>query len=134
MHATAPGRRVVLHAGQTVVVRIADVRGVSFLRDDLGSVQTLDSATAPAVATAGSKTGSLVIANSVRQAGQRTCLPTALSGMRMVLLQFGHRLICGMSHRFQALALSPNMITLLPTRMRSPVYSRVDCMTRRLFK
>src|SRR5947209_17384603 len=97
MQATAPGRSVVLQAGQTVVVAIAEGRRVSLLESALGPALTLSSVAELAATTAGSKTGFLATANSFRHAGQRTCFPAALSGIRIVFLQWGHRLICGIA-------------------------------------
>src|SRR5260370_30824739 len=98
MQATAPGRSVVLQAGQTVVVEITEGRRVSLLEITLGpAALTLDAEAGLAATTAGSKTGFLATANSFRHAGQRTCFPAALSGIRIVLLQWGHRLICGIA-------------------------------------
>src|SRR5438876_3887815 len=170
MQATAPGRSVVLQAGQTVVVEIAEGRRVSMLESALGPALTLDAEAGLAATTAGSKTGFLATANSFRHPGQRTCFPAALSGIRIVLLQWGHRLICGIAtpassqsslrftlggsyrsgfpsgperqppienHRFvesDAFALSPNISTLPPTRIRSPACSFVDCVNRRLLR
>ena len=170
MQATAPGRSVVLQAGQTVVVEIAEGRRVSLLESALGTALTFSPVAELAATTAGSKTGFLATANSFRHAGQRTCFPAALSGIRIVLLQWGHRLICGIatpassqsslrftlggsyrsgfpsgperqppieSQRFvesDAFALSPNISTLPPTRIRSPACSFVDCVTRRLLR
>ena len=86
MQATAPGRSVVLQAGQTVVVEIAEGRRVSLLEITLGpAALTLDAEAGLAATTAGSKTGFLATANSFRHAGQRTCFPAALSGIRIVL-------------------------------------------------
>jgi hypothetical protein len=97
MQATAPGRRVVLQAGQTVVVEI--VEGCWSPLGERGpgpAALTLAAEAGLAATVAGSRAGFLATANSERQAGQRTCFPAALSGIRIVLLQWGQRLICGM--------------------------------------
>lgn len=170
MQATAPGRSVVLQAGQTVVVEIVEGGRVSLPESALGSALTFSPGAELAATTAPSKAGFLATANSFRHAGQRTCFPAALAGIRIVLLQWGHRFICGIatpassqsssritlgascqsgfpsraerqppneSRRFvelKAFALSPNISTLPPRRIRSPECSFVDCVTRRLLR
>jgi hypothetical protein len=95
MQATAPGRSVVLQAGQRAgvdPVAAGAVAGAGLL-----SGRFLWPAAAGAAAAANSGARFLATANSFRQAGQRTCLPAALSGIRRVLLQRGHRMTWAMS-------------------------------------
>src|SRR5262245_61359011 len=99
MQAMAPGSRAEPQAGHAVgVVGALAATGAAGRGGAAGAVGAVGRA-GPAVAPAatGSRAGAgPLIGNSRLQPGQRTCLPTALSGTCMALVQCGHRIVSGM--------------------------------------
>src|SRR5437016_10928630 len=98
MQATAPGRSLVLQAGQTVVAEVTDGPALALAGRVLSSTggRACVGTAALTANTAGSWDSCLASRDSLH-AGHRMCLPAALSGIRISLLQWGQRITCGMA-------------------------------------